>query len=43
MSAEERADFLNDLEKFVEKYDLKVGGYEDKDEEHGMITVVLIR
>ena len=43
MTAEERADFLNDLQKFVEKYDLNVGGYEDQDEEHGMITIILIR
>lgn len=43
MSAEDRADFLNDLQEFVEKYNLNVGGYDDQDEEHGMITVVLIR
>ncbi len=43
MIDEERADFLNDLEEFVEKYNLHVGGYEDQDEEHRMITIVLIR
>ena len=43
MSAEDRADFLNDLQKFVEKYGLNIGGYNDQDEEHGMIEIVLIR
>ena len=43
MSAEDRADFLNALQEFVEKYGLSVGGYNDDDEEHGTIEIVLIR
>ena len=43
MTAEERTDMLNDLEELVEKYGLQVGGYEDDDEECGMVKIILIR